>query len=255
MSDSVRGVNLVVDNLWKSFGKNHVLQGLNVEIKSGEFVSIVGRSGCGKSTLLRAIAGLADPSSGSLWVDDKPVKGINSIARVMFQEPRLLPWKKVYQNVALGLAKESRSRARWALSQVGLGDRASEFPSILSGGQKQRVALARALVSEPRLMLLDEPLGALDALTRIEMQALLENLWQEQKFTALLITHDVEEAVALSDRLLLIENGQIGLDLKIDLPRPRARGSSEFAELVERIRTRVMNTEEFTRPLSTAQAA
>ncbi|MFN6066872.1 MAG: ATP-binding cassette domain-containing protein, partial [Pseudanabaena sp.] len=121
----------------------------------------------------------------------------------------------------------------------------SEFPSILSGGQKQRVALARALVSEPRLMLLDEPLGALDALTRIEMQSLLESLWQEQQFTALLITHDVEEAVALSDRLLLIENGQIGLDLKIDLPRPRARGSAEFAELVDKIRSRVMNAGSF----------
>lgn len=243
MSDNVRGVSLNIDNLWKSFGNTHVLQGLKLEIEAGEFVSIVGRSGCGKSTLLRAIAGLSNPSAGSLWVDDKPVKGINSIARVMFQEPRLLPWKRVYQNVALGLEKESRIRARWALSQVGLGDRATEFPSILSGGQKQRVALARALVSEPRLMLLDEPLGALDALTRIEMQALLENLWQEQQFTALLITHDVEEAVALSDRLILIEHGQIGLDLQIDLPRPRARGSAEFAALVDQIRTRVMSPE------------
>jgi len=255
MSSSARGVSLVAQNLWKSFGKNHVLQGLNVEIQAGEFISIVGRSGCGKSTLLRAIAGLSSPSAGSLWVDDKPVKGINPIARVMFQEPRLLPWKRVYQNVALGLEKESRSRARWALSQVGLGDRASEFPSILSGGQKQRVALARALVSEPRLMLLDEPLGALDALTRLEMQGLLESLWQEQQFTALLITHDVEEAVALSDRLLLIENGQIGLDLKIDLPRPRARGSAEFAELVDKIRNRVMNAGSFASLESIAQVA
>ncbi|MFN7639627.1 MAG: ABC transporter ATP-binding protein [Pseudanabaena sp.] len=243
MTNSIRGVNLNIDNLWKSFGSTHVLQGLNIEIKAGEFVAIVGRSGCGKSTLLRAITGLSTPNGGSLWVDDKPVKGINPIARVMFQEPRLLPWKKVYQNVALGLAKESRSRARWALAQVGLSDRASEFPSILSGGQKQRVALARALVSEPRLMLLDEPLGALDALTRIEMQNLLENLWLEQKFTTLLITHDVEEAVALSDRLILIEHGQIGLDLKIDLPRPRPHGSGEFAALVDKIRTRVMNPE------------
>jgi sulfonate transport system ATP-binding protein len=243
MTNSVRGVNLNIDNLWKSFGSTHVLQGLNIEIKAGEFIAIVGRSGCGKSTLLRAIAGLSTPNGGSLWVDDKPVKGINPIARVMFQEPRLLPWKRVYQNVALGLEKESRSRARWALSQVGLADRAAEFPSILSGGQKQRVALARALVSEPRLMLLDEPLGALDALTRIEMQNLLENLWLEQKFTTLLITHDVEEAVALSDRLILIEHGQIGLDLRIDLPRPRHRGSAEFAALVDRIRTRVMTVE------------
>ncbi len=243
MKNSVRGVNLNIDNVWKSFGSTHVLQGLNIEVKAGEFVAIVGRSGCGKSTLLRAIAGLSAPSGGSLWVDDKPVKGINPIARVMFQEPRLLPWKRVYQNVALGLDKESRSRARWALSQVGLGDRAAEFPSILSGGQKQRVALARALVSEPRLMLLDEPLGALDALTRIEMQNLLENLWLEQKFTTLLITHDVEEAVALSDRLILIEHGRIGLDLHIDLPRPRHRGSAEFAALVDKIRTRVMTVE------------
>ncbi len=236
-----KGSSLNVDNLWQSFGDIHVLQGLNLEVAAGEFIAIVGRSGCGKSTLLRAIAGLASPNAGSLWIDGKPLQNLNSFARVMFQEPRLLPWKRVYQNVALGLKKESRHKARWALSQVGLSDRAQEFPSILSGGQKQRVALARALVSEPRLMLLDEPLGALDALTRIEMQSLLETLWLEQEFTGLLITHDVEEAVALSDRIVLIENGRVALDLRIDLPRPRARGNADFATLVEQIRTRVMN--------------
>lgn len=240
ISESLRGVSLGIDNLWKSFGTTPVLQGFNLDIAPGEFVGIVGRSGCGKSTLLRAIAGLETSNSGNIWIDNQPLQKLNSIARVMFQEPRLLPWKRVAQNVALGLPKESRYKAQWALSQVGLSDRAKEYPAILSGGQKQRVALARALVSEPRLMLLDEPLGALDALTRIEMQNLLEGIWLEQQFTTLLITHDVEEAVVLSDRVILIEHGKVTLDLVIDLPRPRARGNAALAALVDRIRSRVM---------------
>ncbi len=239
-SQSFRGVSLGIDNLWKSFGEISVLQGFNLDIAPGQFVGVVGRSGCGKSTLLRAIAGLESPNAGNLWIDGQPLQKLNSVARVMFQEPRLLPWKRVAQNVALGLPKESRYKAQWALSQVGLSDRAKAYPAILSGGQKQRVALARALVSEPRLMLLDEPLGALDALTRIEMQSLLESIWQQQQFTTLLITHDVEEAVVLSDRVILIEHGKVTLDLVIDLPRPRARGSAAFASLVDRIRSRVM---------------
>lgn len=239
-AQSFKGVSLQIHNLKKSFGKTTVLQDFNLNVAAGEFIGIVGRSGCGKSTLLRAISGLELPTSGNVIIEGEPLNGLNRIARVMFQEPRLLPWKRVYQNVALGLSTDSRSRAQWALSQVGLGYRAKDFPSVLSGGQKQRVALARALVSEPRLMLLDEPLGALDALTRIEMQTLLEDIWQQQQFTTLLITHDVEEAVVLSDRVILIENGMVMLDVAIDLPRPRARGSATFAALVDQIRSRVM---------------
>ena len=158
----------------------------------------------------------------------------------MFQDARLLPWKRVIDNVGLGLRGDWRPAAMQALEAVNLADRAGEWPAALSGGQRQRVALARALIHQPGLLLLDEPLGALDALTRIEMQELIENLWLQQNFTVLLVTHDVSEAVALADRVLLIEEGKIGLDLTIDLPRPRRRGSARLAELEAQVLERVM---------------
>ena len=154
----------------------------------------------------------------------------------MFQEPRLLPWSRVLSNVEVGLGAargtaDGRERALATLREVGLEDRRNDWPSILSGGQKQRVALARALVSRPRALALDEPLGALDALTRISMQRLLERVWRDQGFTAILVTHDVAEAVTLADRVLMIEDGEIALDQPVDLPRPRERGSAEVASL------------------------
>jgi sulfonate transport system ATP-binding protein len=161
---------------------------------------------------------------------------------MMFQEPRLLPWRTVLQNVQLGLdAPDAPLRARDALAQVGLADRGSDWPAVLSGGQRQRVALARALVHRPRLLLLDEPLGALDALTRIEMQRLIESVWRTLRFTAVLVTHDVAEAVALADRVLLVEDGRVTLDEPIPLARPRAHGSAAFAELEGRILARVLD--------------
>ena len=158
----------------------------------------------------------------------------------MFQEPRLLPWKRILANVDVGLdrsipAGERRRLALETLSEVGLADRAGEWPSILSGGQRQRVALARALVSQPRLLALDEPLGALDALTRIEMQGLVERVWRRQGFTALLVTHDVSEAVSLADRILVIDAGRIALDIPVGVPRPRRRGDAGLAALEGRI--------------------
>lgn len=222
-----RGVRIVVEELSKSFSGRQVLHGLDLEIEAGEFVAIVGRSGCGKSTLLRLVAGLESADGGRIGYgpgSERPD------TRIMFQDSRLLPWKRVLNNVALGL-DQGREAARYALRQVGLEDRADEWPAVLSGGQRQRVALARALVHEPQLLLLDEPLGALDALTRIDMQQLIETLWRQRGFTALLVTHDVQEAIALADRVLLIEDGRITLDERISLPRPRARGHAEFARL------------------------
>lgn len=231
---------LVIRNLYKNFGSVTVLRGINLDVRSGEFVAVVGKSGSGKSTLLRLIAGLESPNAGEIEVDGVPLKGQNHQARVMFQDARLLPWKRVIDNVRLGIKKEQFAVADEALSHVGLGNRAQAWVSVLSGGERQRVALARALVSNPPLLLLDEPLGALDALTRIEMQGLIERLWLETGFTALLITHDVEEAVALADRVVLIEDGEIGMSIDIELTRPRDRGTAEFAAIKSKILNRVL---------------
>lgn len=230
---AARGVSVELSGLSKSFGALEVLKGIDLTIPSGQFVAIVGRSGCGKSTLLRILSGLDRQTSGTL---DIGTPGEAVIPRLMFQEPRLLPWARVIDNVAVGLGADRASldgtaRAKAALSAVGLADKANAWPSTLSGGQKQRVALARALVSRPRFLALDEPLGALDALTRIEMQSLLERVWSSQGFTAVLVTHDVAEAVALADRVVMIEEGRIALDLQVGLPRPRRRGAADLARL------------------------
>ena len=183
-------------------------------------------------------------NSGSLLLNGQQVQGLHEDTRIMFQDARLLPWKRVQDNVALGLPPGRRGAAADVLARVGLGDRLGEWPARLSGGQRQRVALARALVHDPRLLLLDEPLGALDALTRIEMHRLIEGLWRSSGFTALLVTHDVQEAVALADRVILIEDGQIALDQRIDLPRPRSHGDAAFAAIEKRILDRVLQKPE-----------
>ncbi|WP_298210686.1 ATP-binding cassette domain-containing protein [Acidovorax sp.] len=224
----------------KRYGVRSVLKKTELTIEPGQFVAIVGRSGCGKSTLLRLVAGLESVSGGSIRIEGKDVAGLSDGTRIMFQDARLLPWKRVQDNVALGLPPMQRSAAADVLARVGLGDRLAEWPARLSGGQRQRVALARALVHNPRLLLLDEPLGALDALTRIEMHRLIEGLWRQSGFTALLVTHDVQEAVALADRVILIEDGQIALDRPIHLPRPRVHGDAAFAAIEKRILDRVL---------------
>ena len=238
------GLAVTVQGLSKTYGTRGVLHEVDLRIEPGEFVAVVGRSGCGKSTLLRLLAGLEPASAGQVLLDGRRAGRAQDDVRIMFQDARLLPWKRVAANIELGLrAADAPSRARAALARVGLAERAHEWPAVLSGGQRQRVALARALVHAPRLLLLDEPLGALDALTRIEMQRLIEELWRVQGFTALLVTHDVQEAVALADRVLLIEDGRIALDERVRLPRPRSHGDPAFAAIEDRVLRRVLQEE------------
>jgi len=234
---SAKGAHLVLRGLDKRYSGRSVLEGVNLKITPGEFVAVVGRSGCGKSTLLRAIAGLERLDAGQVKIGGG---GTKPEVRMMFQDSRLLPWKTVLENVALGLP-DGQERARAALASVGLEARAGDWPAVLSGGQRQRVALARALVHEPQLLLLDEPLGALDALTRIEMQRLIESLWLERGFTAVLVTHDVQEAVTLADRVLLIEHGNLTMDLPVGLPHPRARDDAALISLEKQVLSRVLD--------------
>ncbi|MEG1122753.1 MAG: aliphatic sulfonates ABC transporter ATP-binding protein [Citrobacter sp.] len=235
-----QGTPLLLSGVTKRYGANTVLNQLDLHIPAGQFVAVVGRSGGGKSTLLRLLAGLESPNAGELLAGTTPLADIQDDTRMMFQDARLLPWKSVIDNVGLGLKNNWQDAARDALTSVGLENRALEWPAALSGGQKQRVALARALIHRPGLLLLDEPLGALDALTRLEMQDLIVSLWQEHGFTVLLVTHDVSEAVAMADRVLLIEDEKIGLDLTVDIPRPRRMGSVRLAELEAEVLNRVM---------------
>jgi sulfonate transport system ATP-binding protein len=215
--------------LSKRFGANTILDNLNLDIRAGEFVALLGRSGSGKTTLLRALAGLDRISSGTLDVPQARA--------AVFQEPRLMPWKRAWRNVTLGLKiDQPRERARAALAEVGLAHRENAWPSTLSGGEAQRVALARALVREPQLLLLDEPFAALDALTRIRMHQLILSLWRQHRPSVLLVTHDVDEAVLLADRVLVLEKGSIAADIAITQQRPRSAESPQF----QKVRTQLL---------------
>ncbi|KOX35317.1 sulfonate ABC transporter ATP-binding protein [Saccharothrix sp. NRRL B-16348] len=206
----------------KDFGPRRVLAGLDLDVAEGEFVALLGRSGCGKSTLLRILAGLDPDVEGTFTVPER--------VSVAFQQPRLLPWRRVWRNISLGLrGVDGRSVARKALAEVRLADHADAWPLTLSGGEAQRVSLARALVREPELLLLDEPFGALDALTRLAMHHLVEQLWREHRPAVLFVTHDVDEALLLADRVVVLDEGRIVAEHHVDLPRPRRRAS--FADL------------------------
>ena len=231
------GAAITIRGLEKRFGDKVVLDKLDLTVPAGQFLAVVGRSGCGKSTLLRLLVGLDEPTAGTIDVSSSSVA---TQSRIVFQEPRLLPWETVEDNVSVGLGEgrltpEWREKVALALAEVGLKDRATEWPSVLSGGQKQRVALARALVSHPQLLALDEPLGALDALTRITMQGLIERVWFAQGMTTVLVTHDVSEAVALADRVIVLDAGRVTLDIDVKAPRPRERGSADLAALEGRL--------------------
>jgi sulfonate transport system ATP-binding protein len=220
MTDAVR-----VRGLTRRFGQTVVLNRLDLDLAPGEHVALLGRSGSGKTTLLRALAGL-DPAPEDAEISlPRPVS-------VVFQEPRLLPWKSVWRNVALGLqGPNPRARAEAALAEVGLGRHLDAWPATLSGGEAQRVALARALVRVPRLLLLDEPFAALDALTRINMHALLAELWHVHAPATLIVTHDVDEAIQLADRCVVLEGGRLVADVPVDLAYPRDRGHRDFIAL------------------------
>ncbi|WP_252503309.1 ATP-binding cassette domain-containing protein [Sporosarcina sp. Marseille-Q4943] len=235
-------------DLKKSYNGTKVLDQLSLNIRKGEFVAIVGKSGCGKSTLLRLLSGLEKPSDGQILIEHEQLLTINRQSCMMFQDGRLLPWKRVLENVALGLKGSHREEAMTVLKNVGLEHRVHEWPAKLSGGQKQRVALARALIHKPSLLLLDEPLGALDAFTRLEMQSLIENIWQKHGFTALLVTHDVEEAVSLADRVILLQDGMIAQDVAIPLPRPRQRDHATFTSTVNQILKRILDEPNHSKP-------
>lgn len=217
----------------RRFGTRPVLAGLDVSINAGEFVALLGRSGTGKSTLLRILGGLDTGYEGDVWVPEH--------RSVVFQESRLVPWLKVLPNVLLGLDAERGGRAalkkkgHYALGEVGLGDRARAWPINLSGGEAQRVALARALVRDPQLVLLDEPFGALDALTRTKMHVLLQDLCDRHRPAVLLVTHDVDEAILLADRVLVLTEGRISLDTVVDIGRPIGRGDPAFVALRSRL--------------------
>ena len=217
-------VAVEVQHLTRRFGEAAVLDDLDLSIGAAEFVALLGRSGSGKTTLLRAIAGL-DAVPGAVL--DVPTQ-----RAVVFQEPRLLPWKRVWENIVIGLPGSGlRDRALAALAEVELDHRADAWPLTLSGGEAQRAALARALVRHPGLLLLDEPFASLDALTRIRMHALVERLWQTHRPAVLLVTHDVDEAILLADRALVLSAGRIAADIRVDLPRPRRLAHPGFAAL------------------------
>lgn len=218
-------------NKW--YGDHHVLKDISVQVDRGEIVALIGRSGSGKSTVLRVLAGLSTDHAGH-----RAVVGAPALA---FQEPRLFPWRDVRTNVTYGLTRsrlpkvQALARADRALADVGLSDRADVWPLTLSGGQAQRVSLARALVAEPELLLLDEPFGALDALTRLSMRSLLLDLWREHRFGVLLVTHDVDEAVALADRVLVLEDGEVIHTLDIHDPRQPTNAEHNRAELLDQL--------------------
>jgi ABC-type nitrate/sulfonate/bicarbonate transport system ATPase subunit len=239
-TQEARRGEVTIRHLSKSYNLNgsalQVLKDISLHVHPGESLAIVGASGSGKTTLLRVLAGLEEADAGTVLVDGKMVKGVGADRAVIFQEPRLLPWLTVLDNVAFGLEtgglsrERARSRASHYVKLVGLLQFETAYPRQLSGGMAQRVGIARALAVQPEILLLDEPFGALDAMTKIEMQQELARICREEDVTTILVTHDLEEAIYLADRILILPRGRGGEPrlISIDLPRPRDRSAPEF---------------------------
>lgn len=220
-----------------------VLKDIELNIRPGEFVSIVGASGCGKSTLLRLIVGLDQDYQGQILLDQQPVHGPGLERGIVFQDHRLFPWMTLQQNIALALKNHAMPAAQKDrlvaehIELVGLGGYEKAYPHQLSGGMAQRAAIARALVNKPKVLLLDEPLGALDALTRVRLQQELQRIWVQERCTVIMVTHDIEEALYLGDRVIVMDAhpGRIREDLRIDLPHPRERDSALLHDYKQRL--------------------
>ena len=234
---------LKLDNVSKSFAKietddvTHALSSVTTTMESGEFISMVGPSGCGKSTILRLVAGLIQPTTGTLTLNGKPIEAPGPDRGMMFQKATLFPWLTVYDNIAFSLKmqgklKGNEDRVEEMIKTIGLQDFREDYPGQLSGGMAQRVALVRSLINEPPVLLLDEPLGALDAFTRMNMQDEILRIWQKKQQLAIMVTHDVDEAIYMGTRVLVMDShpGRIVSDLKIEQPYPRDRSSREFVE-------------------------
>ncbi|MGO7683365.1 ABC transporter ATP-binding protein [Rhizobium ruizarguesonis] len=240
IAEDTRRGEVTIRHLSKSYRLNgaplQVLRDINLHVRSGESLAIVGASGSGKTTLLRVLAGLEDSDTGEVLVDGQAIRGVGTERAVIFQEPRLLPWLTVLDNVAFGLEtsglsrEQARGRARHYVKLVGLQQFEAAYPRQLSGGMAQRVGIARALAVQPEILLLDEPLGALDAMTKIGMQQELARIWRDEDVTTILVTHDLEEAIYLADRILILprEKGGEPRLIEIELPRPRDRSAPEF---------------------------
>ncbi|MDQ4059241.1 MAG: ABC transporter ATP-binding protein [Actinomycetota bacterium] len=243
---SVQGLTKVYERFTRrEIVRTRALAGVDLEVKPKEFVSLIGPSGCGKTTVLKILAGLLTPTAGSVRIGDKEVRGPGTDRATVFQSPGLMPWKTVIDNVVLALdfaGKKASSRletARKYVDLVGLGDFHDHHPGELSGGMQQRVGIARALAIEPNVLLMDEPFGALDAITRAQMQTELLGIWEREKRTVLFVTHSMDEAILLSDRIIVMREGTIISEVEVSLPRPRQREemveSQAAAELKRRL--------------------